>query len=78
MSKHSATATTRCRQTGLASLPSSGPQGGGKCCAGLHHSEDRRPWQPWPDASVSVYPDSLAFRTCPGKEPTLYLELTAC
>lgn len=62
MSKHSAMATTRCRyyqphsfqtahKVGRSVMPGSIAQG------------TQNPWQPWPNTSISIYPDSLAFRT---------------
>jgi hypothetical protein len=31
----------------------------------------QRPWKPWPDISISIYLDVLAFRSESGKKPTL-------
>lgn len=31
----------------------------------------QRPWKPWPDTSLSIYLDVLAFRSESGKKPTL-------
>ena len=78
MSKHSAMATTKVK-TWL-TLYSSQPAHKAQASALLGSTTQgtQRPWQPWPDTFISIYPDFLAFGTCYGKEPKLYLELRAC
>lgn len=69
MSKHSTMATTCSQPSSSQPLPSA--------LLGSLTQGTQRPWWPWPDTSISIYPDFLAFRTCYGKDPMLYLELRA-
>lgn len=70
-------------QTWPTSFLSTSPRGGGKCSAGLCHLGNCRPWQPWPDTSISIYRlpglQDLFWKgasTLPGIESLLvYLEM---
>lgn len=82
MSKHSTTATSRCRHNQLHSFQTTHKVGVSVLLRSITQGT-RKPWQPWPDTSISIYPDSLAFRTfwkgtntLPGIENLLvYLEV---
>ena len=82
MSKHSATATTRCRHNQLHSSSTAHKMGSSVLLDSITQGT-QKPWQLWSDTPISIYPDYLAFRafwkganTLPGIENLLvYLEV---